>query len=192
MPEGLATEDGTAIDLDAPPPEFARAMAAPEPGEPEHPAPPRREQLSEEELGAKYGWTTNPDGTRRAKRAKGRPSARARTTTAPAAAEKPARGKGEAEPKPDLSQPLAELTSAMWMVLAAAPVPAEPLRIKLRAQARVLRENQAGVVQGVSVMAANNGMIRRGVEALTMGSAGDRKSTRLNSSHSQISYAVFC
>src|SRR2546430_13154977 len=27
---------------------------------------------------------------------------------------------------------------------------------------------------------------------LTDGTAGDRKSTRLNSSHSQISYAVFC
>src|SRR2546430_6877472 len=33
------------------------------------------------------------------------------------------------------------------------------------------------------------------VSAITLGSAGlrlDRKSTRLNSSHSQISYAVFC
>src|SRR6266567_3620786 len=102
MPEGLAPEDGTAIALDAPPPEFARAMAAPEPGEPEHPAPPRREQLSEEELGAKYGWTTNPDGTRRAKRAGAAPPVTLGSSAAPAAAEKPARGKGEAEPKPDL------------------------------------------------------------------------------------------
>src|SRR2546427_2276098 len=30
------------------------------------------------------------------------------------------------------------------------------------------------------------------VEAHTMATAQDRKSTRLNSSHSQISYAVFC
>src|SRR2546430_10006305 len=29
-------------------------------------------------------------------------------------------------------------------------------------------------------------------DRLTLQSAGDRKSTRLNSSHSQISYAVFC
>src|SRR2546430_11129338 len=28
--------------------------------------------------------------------------------------------------------------------------------------------------------------------AVAMGDSGDRKSTRLNSSHSQISYAVFC
>src|SRR2546430_12208619 len=31
-----------------------------------------------------------------------------------------------------------------------------------------------------------------GQRLLTTGSVGDRKSTRLNSSHSQISYAVFC
>ncbi len=55
MPEGLATEDGTAIDLDAAEQQFTMAMLAPEPGEPEHPAPPKREQLTEEELGAKYG-----------------------------------------------------------------------------------------------------------------------------------------
>src|SRR2546427_4026932 len=33
---------------------------------------------------------------------------------------------------------------------------------------------------------------RHGIEALPYKSCGDRKSTRLNSSHSQISYAVFC
>src|SRR3989475_2983307 len=32
----------------------------------------------------------------------------------------------------------------------------------------------------------------RGVVLLAAAQAGDRKSTRLNSSHSQISYAVFC
>src|SRR3712207_7725904 len=30
------------------------------------------------------------------------------------------------------------------------------------------------------------------VEALVLGARGDRKSTRLNSSHANISYAVFC
>src|SRR3989475_5819196 len=34
----------------------------------------------------------------------------------------------------------------------------------------------------------NRGRLRRDLDAV----AGDRKSTRLNSSHSQISYAVFC
>jgi hypothetical protein len=177
MPEGLATEDGTAIDLDAAEAQFAQAMNAPEPDEPEHPAPPKREQLSEEELGAKYGWTTDAQGNRRAKRAKGRPSTKARTTDAPLpGADKPRsgpKGKGPpVPPKPDLSGPLTELTSALWMVMAAAPIPADPLRVKVRAQAKVLRANQGGLVQGVNLMAANNGMIRRGVEALTMGSAG--------------------
>lgn len=173
MPEGLATEDGTAIDLDAAEQEFARAMAAPEPDEPEHAAPPKREQLSEEELGAKYGWTTDAQGNRRAKRAKGRPSTKARLTeAAPAVAEKPVKAKGSTEPKPDLSRPLTELTSALWMVMAAAPIPADVLRIKVRAQAAVLKANQAGLVQGVNLMAQHNGTIRRGVEMLTMGSAG--------------------
>ena len=175
MAEGLATEDGTAIDLDAAEADFARAMAAPEPDEPEHPAPPKRVQPTEEELGEKYGWTTLPDGTRRAKRAKGRP-AKARTTDAkpqePQKSSKPSGKPGQTDAKPDLTQPLSELTSALWMVAAAAPIPVEGLRVKVRAQAKILRENQAGVVQGVGIMAANNGTIRRGVEALTMGSAG--------------------
>src|SRR2546430_8464676 len=34
--------------------------------------------------------------------------------------------------------------------------------------------------------------VRRGREREGTGARGDRKSTRLNSSHSQISYAVFC
>ena len=171
--EGLATEDGTAIDLDRAEQDFARAMAAPEPDDPEHPAPPKREQLSEEEAGEKYGWTTDPKtGHRRAKRAKGRPSTKPRTTTPPPPpppGSKPP--KGEA-PKADFTQPLAELTSALWMVMAGAPIPADDLRVKVRAQAYVLRENQGGVCQGVNIMAQHNGTIRRGVEALTMGSAG--------------------
>src|SRR5260370_972584 len=55
MPEGLATEDGTAIDLDAAEQEFARAMAAPEPDEPVHAAPPKPQDPSEEELGGQSG-----------------------------------------------------------------------------------------------------------------------------------------
>src|SRR2546430_7779714 len=42
--------------------------------------------------------------------------------------------------------------------------------------------------------AAQRDGVRRGAlrESLQDGHLGDRKSTRLNSSHSQISYAVFC
>src|SRR5688572_32480824 len=35
-------------------------------------------------------------------------------------------------------------------------------------------------------------LVARRLRRLVSGRAGDRKSTRLNSSHSQISYAVFC
>lgn len=174
MPEGLSTADGKAIDLDTAEQEFHRAMAAPEPDEPEHAAPPKRVQLSEEEMGERYGWITNPDGTKRAKRAKGRPAAKPRITdAAPGGQEpsKPAKGKGEAAAKPDLTQPLSELCGALWMVMAAAPIPAEPLRIKVRAQAKLLREHRGGLVQGVNLMAQNNGVVRRGVEMLTMGGA---------------------
>ncbi len=96
------------------------------------------------------------------------------TDARPAEAEKPkgaAKGKADGEPKPDFTRPLTELTSAMWMVLAAAPIPPEPLRIKVRAQAKILRANQAGLVQGVNLMCQNNGVVRRGVEMLTMGGA---------------------
>lgn len=175
MPEGLATEDGTEIDLDAAEAEFAAAMNAPEPDEPVHPAPPKREQLTEEELGAKYGWTTDKDGNRRAKRAKGRPSAKARTTEAPpppAEPQKPAKGAKGDSPKPDYTGPLTEFTGALWMVAAATPMPSEALRVRVRAQAKVLRSTQGNVVQGVNMMAQHNGTIRRGVEALTMGGAG--------------------
>src|SRR5256886_8994802 len=37
-----------------------------------------------------------------------------------------------------------------------------------------------------------HGAVERAVVAAARGRARDRKSTRLNSSHSQISYAVFC
>src|SRR2546430_10960914 len=48
---------------------------------------------------------------------------------------------------------------------------------------------------GVVVLARGlrrRGRTRRARALVAMGRAGDRKSTRLNSSHSQISYAVFC
>lgn len=176
MPEGLSTEDGQALDLDASEQLFARAMAAPEPSEPEHPAPPKREDPSEEELGAKYGWMTDPvTGERRAKRARGRPKNPARETTkpqAPQAASKPSKPAGQPAAKPDLSGPLSDFTSALWMIAASAPIPADGLRVKVRAQALVLRENQAGLVQGVNLMAQHNGLIRRGVEMLCLGEAG--------------------
>src|SRR2546427_9521050 len=57
----------------------------------------------------------------------------------------------------------------------------------------------AGLVMAVSQLTSVAGRIVWGVVAdrilsrrVMLGLLGDRKSTRLNSSHSQISYAVFC
>src|SRR2546427_8831984 len=54
--------------------------------------------------------------------------------------------------------------------------------------------------QGVRALVGRGALVHRGADQARRGAAGvrgpddqqDRKSTRLNSSHSQISYAVFC
>ncbi len=166
MPEGLTTADGVAIDLDAAEQAFHRAMAAPEPDEPEAPAPPKRAPADPE---APFGRKV--DGT--PKRAPGGRPAKARVTESkPVVADaKPGKGK-PADTATDYTGPLGDFTSALWMVMAAAPVPNDGLRVKVRAQAAVLKENQPGLCQGINMMAQHNGTIRRGVEALTMGNAG--------------------
>lgn len=166
MPEGLATADGKAIGLDQAEAEFHSAMAAPEPDEPEAAAPPKRTADPEAPFGRRV------DGS--PKKAPGGRPAKARVTESkPVTADaKGGKKAGAAADGTDYTGPLGEFTSALWMVLAAAPVPVEPLRIKLRAQAAVLKDNQPGLCQGINLMAQHNGTIRRGVEALTMGNAG--------------------
>ena len=166
MPETLATADGQRLDLDDTDRAFAAAMAAPRADDPEHPAPPRREPADPE---APYGRTL--DG-RPKKRPGGRPpKARPREIPAPAAQAPSGGPKGKA-PAADYSAGLADFTEALWMVMAATPVPWETVRIRVRAQAYVLKSNQAGVVQGVNLMAQHNASIRWGVEKLTTGEAG--------------------
>lgn len=163
MPEGLATADGTTIDIDPAEREFHRAMAAPEPDDPEHPAPPKRVTDPEAPFGrTKTGEPKKGPG--------GRPSKPRVTESVPVIPAQ--KGSKAAAPATDYTAPLGEFTSAVWMILAAAPVPNTDLRIKVRAQAKVLKENQPGLCQGLNLMAQHNGTIRRGVEALTMGNAG--------------------
>jgi hypothetical protein len=168
MAEGLATADGTAIDLDKAEQDFHRAMAAPEPDEPEAPAPPKREPADPD---APFGRKL--DGTPK-KAPGGRPGKPRVTESTPAAqtASKPSGKPGQAGTQTDYAQPLGDFTSAVWMVMAAAPVPNDGLRLKIRAQAKILKDNQPGLCQGINLMAQHNGTIRRGVEALTMGQAG--------------------
>lgn len=165
MPETLATADGQKIDLDQTDAEFAKAMAAPSSADPQHPAPPKRPDATPE---APYGYKA--DGTPR-RSAGGRPP-KPREIEAPKTTGKTG-GKGEARPGPaDYTQGLTDFTDALWMVMAATPVPWEDVRVRVRAQAYVLRSNQAGVVSAVNTMAQHNGTIRTGVEKLTSGNAG--------------------
>src|SRR5438270_213315 len=50
----------------------------------------------------------------------------------------------------------------------------------------------AGAVDGINIKLAKCGSLREALRMIATARAQDRKSTRLNSSHSQISYAVFC
>lgn len=163
MAETLMTADGATLDLDTAERDFARSMAAPEPSEPQAPAPPRRTADPE----APYGRTVSG----RPKRAPGGRPPKPRVTEAAPATSGTAKGKAAAEPA-DYTGRLGEFTSALWMVMAGSPVPNDGLRLKIRAQARILKEHQGGLCQGVNLMAQHNSVIRRGVEALTMGSAG--------------------
>ena len=166
MPEGLATADGRVLDLDDSERAFAAAMAAPSGDEPEHPAPPKLAADPEAPYGRKV------DGT--PKKAPGGRPPKARVSAAPAAAAapRPAGGAGKAEAVADFSQPLNEFLQGVWMAAAALPVPDGSLRVRVRAQAAVIRSNAGGLVQSVNMMAQHNATIRWGVEKLTTGSAG--------------------
>ena len=168
MPETLETADGAPVPLDDTDARFAAAMAAPRGDEPEHPAPPERPPADPE---APFGRKI--DGTPK-KRPGGRPPTRPREITAPpaAAGSSSARSSPPSAGPQDYTGGLTEFSEALWMVLAATPVPWETIRIRVRAQAWVLAQNQAGVVQGVNIMAQHNGTVRAGVEKLTTGSAG--------------------
>src|SRR2546427_2129649 len=61
-----------------------------------------------------------------------------------------------------------------------------------------LKWMQSGLLSSIHGCCSTSGLNKEGLQYRTRGAGrgihfhGDRKSTRLNSSHSQISYAVFC
>src|SRR5690606_40946502 len=69
-----------------------------------------------------------------------------------------------------------------------APVPARPVQVELRVGRSV--ELQQGEVGAGAAGARGGAGLVLGQAAVAVGA--DRKSTRLNSSHVKISYAVFC
>src|SRR2546430_7148700 len=60
------------------------------------------------------------------------------------------------------------------------------------ASERLTTVREAQLAQAQQQLALSQAQVRAGVAAPTEPPARDRKSTRLNSSHSQISYALFC
>src|SRR5438874_6555468 len=56
---------------------------------------------------------------------------------------------------------------------------------------RVMDSNALERERGITIMAKNTAVMYRGVKINIVDTPGDRKSTRLNSSHVEISYAVF-
>jgi hypothetical protein len=170
MPEGLATAEGERIDFDQTERKFAAAMAAPSPDDPEAPAPPDVPAADPE-----APWGRTADG--RPKRKPGRPPKnRARTVPGsqvskaePAA--KGGKGDSQARPGRDYTEGLSDFTQLLWMGLAGLPIPGDERRIRCRVQAAVLKENQAGVVSGVNIMAQHSGPVRWVVEKLATGEA---------------------
>src|SRR3712207_6900648 len=73
-----------------------------------------------------------------------------------------------------------------------------PPRSTLFPYTTLFRSPAADDAQRIRVLVRPRAHPRRGhplpgsVEGASLGGAGDRKSTRLNSSHANISYAVFC
>lgn len=168
MPETLQTADGQRLDLDDTDRTFAAAMAAPRADDPEHPAPPRHDPPDPD---APFGRKL--DGTPKTRPGGRPPKHRPREISAPPAGPQDAQGKAKpAAAAADYTGGLTEFTDALWMVMAATPVPWDTVRVRVRAQAYVLQANQAGVVRGVNLMAQHNGTIRWGVEKLTTGEAG--------------------
>jgi hypothetical protein len=165
MAETLATAEGDPIDLEHVEREFAAAMAAPGPDEPEAPAPPDIGS----DPGAPFGRRV--DGTPKKGRGGRPPKEPARTRAALTPPEKPAKGKGDPGTARDYSQALSEFTEVIWLALAGLPIPGDEQRIRCRVQAAVLKENRAGLVGGVNIMAQHNGIVRWGVEKLATGGA---------------------
>lgn len=163
--ETLSTADGQRVDLDESDAEFARAMAAPGPDEPEAPAPPKRDPADPE---APYGRKV--DGT--PKKAPGGRPPKPRMIEAPASSGSQGKGSKDSPPPADYTAALVEFTSALCLVMGTVPVPHDELRVRVRAQSWVLEQNQGNVASAVNAMAQHNATIRTGVEKLTMGNAG--------------------
>ena len=185
MPEALVTADGQLVEAEpdqAAQDQFDKAMAADPPageGKPDYPAPRKRRDpdapFGYEPDGATpkapYGIGANgkprqnlPGPGRGGKTAKGADKARTQTAVKAVAPQLPGA---------DYSAELAEFSEGLWMVLAGIPVSAkmDSLKVRVRAQAAVLKENGPALIRAANLGAQHNATVRAGVIALTGGSA---------------------
>src|SRR3712207_7916099 len=72
-------------------------------------------------------------------------------------------------------------------------VPPTPAMLRRLGRTEFVRADIRNPLIGKVVTAANvDTVVHMNISSTPAGSGGDRKSTRLNSSHANISYAVFC
>src|SRR3712207_7614987 len=71
-------------------------------------------------------------------------------------------------------------------------LPILPLRLPLREDARVVRDARGGALADHAAAHRGRPAVPHGGQPHHLLLRPDRKSTRLNSSHANISYAVFC
>lgn len=162
----LLTPDGAEMDEAEVNRQFAESMAAPEPEEPIAPAPEPadvdapeqpapREKRSHTKARTAPGAPGAPGGGRRGR---GRPR---KVAAAPAPL-----------PEGTFTGPVVEFLEALSIAGALVPLPDGELRTKVRVQAAMVEQHAGGLATAIDGAARHNATIRRGVEAITQGSAG--------------------
>lgn len=171
MPK-LTMPDGTELDGDQVEQQFAQAMAAPEPGEPQAPAPTPIDDPNVQVSGVPQPGEEDRKHSRARTRTAGASSAssgrgRRKTTgraSAKAAAPAPAEGA--------YVQPVAETLEALVLAAGILPFPESAFGVRVRLQGQLIQTHAGGLAVAIDSAARHNEVIRRGVEAVTMGAGG--------------------
>jgi len=140
------------------------------------PAPRRKPpEPAPDPVKAPHGWVYR-EGQWRPRKPAGRPAGKpaakgpGRVTATPAA---PAAGSQAAKASAaTLGRAAAELAEGIGFVMAAAPMPASTLRVRVRLQASILTEHAGAIGQAAAVAAPHVPMVERFLSKLAAGSGG--------------------
>lgn len=161
----LITPDGKEMDEADVQQTFAEAMAAPEPDEPLAKAPqPKDDQAAPQASPKEPAAADGKARTRAAAPQTGERKRRTRNAAAAAPSSAPSEGA--------YVKPVAEFLEGLTVLGVVAPLPSGPLATRLRLQAKLVDDFSPGLAKATDLAARHNAVIRRGVESLTMGSAG--------------------